>query len=187
MQSRDSSLTGFVLAGGASRRMGRPKASLQLDGEHMLERQIRVLRSVARRVAVVGSSPGCPVKFDAPCFPDAIAGRGPLGGIYTALLECRTEFSLVLGCDLPFVNSRLLAGWRCVQWQTAVTSPFLAHGTDGYSRCVPFTAAVRSTSFAQGSRWKRTSPAVSSGGFGAPSSRGGNWLALVSVRLFSTT
>jgi molybdopterin-guanine dinucleotide biosynthesis protein A len=89
--------------------MGRPKASLQLDGEHMLERQIRVLRSVARRVAVVGSSPGCPVKFDAPCFPDAIAGRGPLGGIYTALLECRTEFSLVLGCDLPFVNSRLLA------------------------------------------------------------------------------
>lgn len=89
--------------------MGRPKASIQLDGESMLERQIRVLRSVAGRVAVVGGQPGYLDEFNVPCVPDAVAGRGPLGGIYTALLESRTEFSLVLGCDLPFVNRRLLA------------------------------------------------------------------------------
>jgi molybdopterin-guanine dinucleotide biosynthesis protein A len=108
--ARFDGLTGFVLAGGASRRMGRSKASLQLDGESMLERQIRVLRSVARRVAVVGGQPGYLDEFDVSCVPDAITGRGPLGGIYTALLESRTEFSLVLGCDLPFVNRNLLAG-----------------------------------------------------------------------------
>lgn len=107
--ARFDGLTGFVLAGGASRRMGRAKASLQLDGESMLERQIRVLRSVARRVAVVGGQPGYLDEFDVSCVPDAITGRGPLGGIYTALLESRTEFSLVLGCDLPFVNRNLLA------------------------------------------------------------------------------
>jgi molybdopterin-guanine dinucleotide biosynthesis protein A len=108
--ARFTDLTGFVLVGGASRRMGRAKASLLLDGESMLDRQIRVLRSVACRIAVVGGQPGYLDEFDVPCVPDAVTGRGPLGGIYTALLESRTEFSLVLGCDLPFVNRNLLAG-----------------------------------------------------------------------------
>jgi molybdopterin-guanine dinucleotide biosynthesis protein A len=107
--ARFADLTGFVLAGGASRRMGRPKSSLQLGGESMLERQIRVLRSVARRVTVVGGQPGYLHELDVPCVPDAVTARGPLGGIYTALLQSRTEFSLILGCDLPFVNRNLLA------------------------------------------------------------------------------
>ncbi len=88
--------------------MGRPKASLQLGRESMLERQIRLLRSVARRVAVVGREANYLQELDVPCVPDAVAGRGPLGGIYTALLQSRTEFSLVLGCDLPFVNRNLV-------------------------------------------------------------------------------
>jgi molybdopterin-guanine dinucleotide biosynthesis protein A len=107
--TRFADLTGFVLAGGASRRMGCPKPSLQLDGESILERQIRLLRLVARRVTVVGGQPGYLQELDVPCVPDAVTGRGPLGGIYTALLHSRTEFSLVLGCDLPFVNRNLLA------------------------------------------------------------------------------
>ena len=106
--NRFASLTGFVLVGGASSRMGRPKASLQLEGESMLERQIRLLRSVARMVAVVGGSPDFLDAFDVPQVPDAVADRGPLAGIYTALLESRTEFNLVLGCDLPLVSRRLL-------------------------------------------------------------------------------
>lgn len=107
--TRFADVTGFVLAGGASRRMRRPKASLQLDGESMLERQIRLLRSVARRVVVVGGAAGHLDKFNVPIVPDVVANRGPLGGIYTALLESRTEFSLILGCDLPFVKRNLLA------------------------------------------------------------------------------
>ena len=74
----------------------------------MLDRQIRLLYSVARRVAVVGGFPGYLDAFDVPQVPDAMAGRGPLAGLYTALLESRTEFNLVLGCDLPFVSRRLL-------------------------------------------------------------------------------
>ncbi len=89
--------------------MGCPKASLRLDGESMLERQIRLLRSVAHRVTVVGGPTGYLQEIDAPYVPDVVTGRGPLGGIYTALLQSRTEFSLVLGCDLPFVNRNLLA------------------------------------------------------------------------------
>lgn len=108
--ARFADFTGFVLAGGASRRMGRPKASLQLDGESMLDRQIRLLRSVARRVMVVGGGPaGYLDRVDVPIVADIVAMRGPLGGIYTALLRTRTELSLVLGCDLPFATRNLLA------------------------------------------------------------------------------
>jgi molybdopterin-guanine dinucleotide biosynthesis protein A len=107
--ARFKGLTGYVLAGGASRRMGCPKESLRIDGESMLERQIRVLRSVVRRVVVVGGSARYLDEFDVPIFPDAVANRGPLGGIYTALVESRTDLNLVLGCDLPFVSRELLA------------------------------------------------------------------------------
>src|SRR5881628_684146 len=93
MPQRLLSVTGFVLAGGLSRRMGRPKAALVLGDETMLARQVRLLKSVSRSVAVVGrlagfeglearglgSAPGGDVRL----LPDEFPGRGPLGGIYS--------------------------------------------------------------------------------------------------------
>jgi molybdenum cofactor guanylyltransferase len=110
-------VTGLVLAGGRSRRMGMPKENLVLEGERMLDRQVRLLRSVSRSVAVVaagasGSGSGNAkvegVSVDAPLIGDVIPARGPLGGIYSGLRWTRTEFNLFLACDLPFVNARLL-------------------------------------------------------------------------------
>jgi molybdenum cofactor guanylyltransferase len=106
MPRRSLDLTGFVLAGGASTRMGRPKEALMLDSETMLERQIRVLGAVCRSVAVVGR----PVEAPAGVLvlADELPGRGPLGGISTGLRRTRTEFNLFLGCDLPFMTARFL-------------------------------------------------------------------------------
>ncbi len=87
--------------------MGVSKASLVLDGETMIQRQMRLLRLVCRSVAALGPMMGLP-SSDVPFFPDEIAGRGPLGGIYTGLRRTRTEFNLFLGCDLPFVEARFL-------------------------------------------------------------------------------
>lgn len=107
MGHRFNSLSGFVLAGGASRRMGLPKALLVLGNEAMVQRQIRLLRSLCRSVAVLGSPPLL-VGLDAPVVPDEISGRGPLGGIYTGLQRTRTEYNLFLGCDLPFMKRQFL-------------------------------------------------------------------------------
>jgi molybdopterin-guanine dinucleotide biosynthesis protein A len=141
LQSRRfADLTGFVLVGGASRRMGRAKASLLLDGEPLVERQIRLLRSAARQVVVVGGSPGHLDELDVPCLPDAIAGRGPLAGIYTALLESRTEYNLVLGCDLPFVYRRLLA-WLALRALADGSDVTVPRSRDG--RLQPLCAVYR--------------------------------------------
>ena len=123
-------LTGFVFVGGASQRMGQPKASLLMDGEKMLERQIRLVRSVARRVVVVGAPSAYLDDFDVPVIPDAVAGCGPLAGIYTALLESRTEFNLILGCDLPFVGRRMLS-YLAARAMAAGSDATVPHSRDG--------------------------------------------------------
>lgn len=99
-------VTGFVLGGGASRRMGKDKTKLVLRGETLLERQLRLLRSVCSSAAVVGPARG--FKGTEKVFPDEIAGRGPLGGIYTGLLHTATDFNLFLACDLPLMDASFL-------------------------------------------------------------------------------
>jgi molybdopterin-guanine dinucleotide biosynthesis protein A len=121
---RFTQLSGFVLAGGESRRMGTPKPLLELGGETLLERQIRLLRRVCPRVAVVGAPPGLPA-VGAHVFADELPGRGPLGGIYTGLKHSRTEYNFFLGGDLPFMEARFLRFLAClaVREQADVTVP----------------------------------------------------------------
>ena len=111
MALRPTELTGFVLAGGASRRMGSPKHELVLAGESLLARTLRRSRQVARPVHVLGPPDrrrGLDAAFDVRALADDLAGRGPLGAIYTGLCHTRTEFNLFLSCDLPFMDSRFL-------------------------------------------------------------------------------
>jgi molybdopterin-guanine dinucleotide biosynthesis protein A len=107
MRHRFDSMTGFVLAGGASRRMGRDKAKLLMGNETMLDRAIKQLQRVCRTVAVIGPPKnfGC---ADVLIYPDEQPGRGPLGGIFTGLLQTRTEYNLFAGCDLPFIDPQFL-------------------------------------------------------------------------------
>ncbi len=124
MRQRFPSITGFVLAGGASQRMGQDKSKLLLAGERMLQRQIRLLHSLCRSVAVLGP-PQNFAGLEVPVFPDERAGRGPLGGLYTGLLHTRTEFNLFLGCDLPFMEAGFLRYLcrRALERQADVTVP----------------------------------------------------------------
>lgn len=87
--------------------MGGPKEELVLGGETMLARQVRQLRSVCRSVAVVGSGRNRQ-DSEVPLLADRIPAHGPLGGILTALEETRSEFNLIVACDLPFLEIRFL-------------------------------------------------------------------------------
>jgi molybdenum cofactor guanylyltransferase len=139
MAHRFNSIAGFVLAGGESRRMGQPKHRLVLDGETMLERQIRLLRGVCASVSVVG-----PTDEQAPVgvgfVSDLLQGRGPLGGIHAALSFSRVEFCLVVACDLPFLQIRFLQHLARVALQVRadVTIP-----EDRSRRMLPVCAVYR--------------------------------------------
>ncbi len=101
-------VSGAVLAGGQSRRMGRDKAALLIEGEPLLGRVVRLLRVITEDVAVIGPPERAALVPDVPILPDRWPGQGPLGGIATALQGLSGEVVLVVGCDMPFLNLALL-------------------------------------------------------------------------------
>ncbi len=104
---RFKEVSGFVLAGGASRRLGLDKAKLLLGSERMVDRQIRLLRTICSSVSIVGPPDNFP-DTEVQVYEDEIPGKGPLGGIHTGLRRSRTEFSLFVSCDMPFMEARFL-------------------------------------------------------------------------------
>ncbi len=101
-------ISGAILAGGQSRRMGTDKAALLLGGEPLLLRVVRRLRLVTPDVAIIGPPERAALAPGVPLFSDRWPQQGPLGGIATALQVLAGEAVLVVGCDMPFLNIRLL-------------------------------------------------------------------------------
>ncbi len=98
-------VAGVVLAGGASRRMGRDKALLMVGGETLAGRAARRLAAVCPEVILADAGrhllPGLPSVPDGP-------GRGPAAGLLGAAAACPDRPLLVLACDLPRVPVPLL-------------------------------------------------------------------------------
>src|SRR5690348_2447794 len=109
MPNAISEVSGAILAGGQSRRMGHDKAALLIDGELLLLRIARQMRSVVPDLAVIGPLERATLMPDIPVIPDRWPNCGPLGGIATALHSLRSRQGVVVvGCDMPFLNPVLL-------------------------------------------------------------------------------
>ena len=91
----------FILAGGASSRMGTDKARLTLDGETFIERISQTLNDFISRVVIVGQHSE---DLSLESVMDIHPKWGALGGIETALSNCQTPWAFVIACDLPFVT-----------------------------------------------------------------------------------
>lgn len=97
---------GFILVGGASSRMGQDKAQLTVDGRTTVSWIADSMRRVTTRITLVGSPAG-PGDAPLPSISDVQHRWGPLGGIQAALRVCRTDYSIIVACDLPFVTTEL--------------------------------------------------------------------------------
>lgn len=106
----DRPISAAVLAGGLSRRMGTDKALLPLrPGDLPLARVvIDRVREVAADVFVVASDRPAYAAFGVPVVPDRYPDAGTLGGIATALHAASHAHCLVVACDMPFLDARLL-------------------------------------------------------------------------------
>ncbi len=105
-QSPLQHVTGAVLAGGLSKRMGEPKHELMLPNQTtMLEKALSITRMVCQEVVVVAPEV---VTDQAPHVHDAQAGRGPLAGIIELLASGLNDHYLVIPCDMPCLTPELL-------------------------------------------------------------------------------
>lgn len=100
-------ITGVILVGGKSRRMGRDKAFLEVDGKPFFERVLEVFRESFAQVVLVGDREERFAGYGLPVVPDIYPGSA-LGGLYSGLHHAATEYVFVSSCDLPFPNREIL-------------------------------------------------------------------------------
>lgn len=98
MMEQFADVTGVILAGGKSRRMGRDKATLAVGGESLFSRIETVLGRCFSRRLIAGERPDL-AGVDLPCYPDLYPGSA-LGGLYTGLYHSATPYVFVAPCDL---------------------------------------------------------------------------------------
>jgi len=102
-------VTGIVLAGGKSKRLGyRNKALLKFGCKSIIEYVLDALMEVTDSVILIANSQEEYMHLGLPMFPDLIPGSGSLGGIYTGLKVSKTYHNLVVACDMPFIKSNVL-------------------------------------------------------------------------------
>ncbi len=108
MIPRKTSMTGIVLCGGKSSRMGTNKAFLEVEGGRLIDRVLRVLGRHFEEVIMVTRTPVDYQDMDAVIVTDMIPDAGVLGGIYTGLFFSSAENAFVAACDMPFLDDRFI-------------------------------------------------------------------------------
>ncbi|HKO30579.1 MAG TPA: molybdenum cofactor guanylyltransferase [Nitrospiraceae bacterium] len=104
----ETELTGVILAGGKSLRMGQDKRYLVVGEQTLLERGLGVLRRIFQEVLVVIAQDSPPLEIDARVVRDLVPDCGSLGGIYTGLTQATTPYIFVTACDMPFLNQAVI-------------------------------------------------------------------------------
>lgn len=178
MGETSSTVSGIILAGGQSRRMGRDKALIDFQGKPIIAHVIATLRELTNDVLVVSNRSDAygPVgvrvvaDYDPPC--------GPLGGIAAGLQAMDSELAIVVACDMPFLNVPLLrwlidqaAGYDAVVPQTGAEyeplhaiyrrtcyDPIVRRIEQGDRRVISFFADVRLRPIEEAA-WRAIDPA----------------------------
>lgn len=115
-------LTGLVLAGGRSRRMGTDKAVLVVDGERLVDRALRLLAEVCDHV-LVASGDGARLDVDAPQVADDPEVEGPLAGLIAGLAGSPTDDVAVVAVDAPYADPAVLSRCRELRGGAPVAAP----------------------------------------------------------------
>jgi len=104
----ETEVTGIILAGGKSRRMGEDKRYLVVGEQTILERGLGVICSIFQQVLVVIAQDSPPLSVDANVVRDLRSDCGSLGGLYTGLMQATTPWIFVVACDMPFLDQAVI-------------------------------------------------------------------------------
>ena len=138
----ENEVTGILLAGGKSRRMGEDKRYLVVGEQTLLERGLSVLRSAFQEVLVVIAQDSPSLGVDARVVRDLVPDCGSLGGLYTGLIQATTPWIFAVACDMPFLNQAVIAQFTSRRVAVDIVMAKLAgqlhpmHALYG-KRCVP--------------------------------------------------
>lgn len=120
--SQTEKISGIILAGGKSSRMGQDKGLLRFQGKRLIEYTIDLLRPLCSQLLISTNQTGYE-QFGFELVADQYPDCGPVGGLHAALNASENDWNIVLSCDTPFLNQELLK--------------LLLKNNDGYLAVIP--------------------------------------------------
>lgn len=143
-------ITGVILAGGESRRMGSDKSLLPLAGGRFIEHVYRLMAELFDEVLLVTNSAS--LYDELPCrkVPDIYYRQGSLAGIHSGLCHARHERVFVVACDMPFLSADVIRQLCARADQGDVVIPRSGYGLEPLhalyaKKCLPAIEAVLDT------------------------------------------
>jgi molybdopterin-guanine dinucleotide biosynthesis protein A len=118
-------ISGIILAGGKSQRMGEDKAFIQIGEKPIIETIIDLFQKVFKETLIITNRKDSYLYLKVGVYEDIFPEQGALGGLYTGLFRSHTFNSFVAACDMPFLNEGVIN--------------FVCQQADGYDVVVPRT------------------------------------------------
>lgn len=108
MTSKYRDITGVILAGGQSRRLGEDKALLTIGGQPAITRAAALMAGIFEQTMLSVAAPEAYPFLALPRSVDRFPGSGPLGGLHAALLDAPTPRILAVTCDMPLMSAEMI-------------------------------------------------------------------------------
>lgn len=103
-----SDITGIILSGGKSSRMGVNKSLMLLNGKPVIETVADLMKTVFANVILISNEPEDYTFLNIPVYKDIFPGLGPLAGIHSGLTHSSTERNFIISCDMPLITSEMI-------------------------------------------------------------------------------
>lgn len=104
----EKNITGIILAGGKSSRMGTDKGFIKLNDITFTQHIINNLSPFVDEIIIVSNNSDYD-QFNVKRIPDNVSNFGPVAGVYTGLKKSKTDYNLIISCDTPKVDIDVFA------------------------------------------------------------------------------
>lgn len=108
MVKKKTDITGIILAGGQSSRMGTDKAFIKIGNRTLIENSYDLIKNYCSEILISTNNHSGYSFPEQWIIPDDRQGLGPIGGIYSCLKRSGTVNNLVVAVDIPFINNGLI-------------------------------------------------------------------------------
>ena len=103
-----SDVTGIILAGGKSTRMGSNKAFLKLGNKTVIEHIVELMKKIFSEVMIITNTPEEYNFLSLPIYKDIYEYNGPLAGIHSGLIHSKTKQNFIISCDIPLMTKEMI-------------------------------------------------------------------------------
>jgi len=121
-------ITGIILCGGKSLRMGVNKAFLKLGSSYIIEIISKLMKELFEKVMIITNETGLYNFLELELYEDIYKCKGPLGGIHSGLIHSTTDKNFIISCDIPLISLETIKFITDYHSDKSITVPY----ADGY-------------------------------------------------------